>query len=88
MNRRQLMQSLAVAPLATALGSRLSSASQPATAAAVPAADRVIVISLDGVRTQEMFGGLDVAVARGDQWPRAVPSPLRTGRFGSFLKRP
>ena len=72
------MQSLAVAPLATALGSRLSSASQPATAAAVPAADRVIVISLDGVRTQEMFGGLDVAVLQHVLGPkrRAEEHPL------------
>ncbi|BCS35852.1 hypothetical protein TBR22_A50860 [Luteitalea sp. TBR-22] len=54
MNRRQLLQSLAVAPAAAALA-RPSFAQAPAGSAA----DHVIAISLDGVRTQEMFGGLD-----------------------------
>jgi hypothetical protein len=57
MNRRQLLHSIAAAPVLGAFASR--SSAQPAGGAA---ADHVIVISLDGVRTQEMFGGLDAGI--------------------------
>lgn len=63
MNRRQLLQSLTVAPVAASLAPRRATADrQRAAAAATGAAERVIVISLDGVRTQEMFGGLDATI--------------------------
>ncbi len=58
MNRRQLLQSLVATPVAVSMASRMARAQAPAGAAA----DRVIVISLDGVRTQEMFGGLDTTI--------------------------
>lgn len=57
MNRRQLLHSLVAAPLAGALAR--SSYAQVTTGAP---AERIIVISLDGVRTQEMFGGLDTTI--------------------------
>src|SRR5205807_3353421 len=47
------------------VGSRLASAPAPQTAAPdAHAADNVILITLDGVRTEEVFGGLDVDVLR------------------------
>jgi hypothetical protein len=58
MNRRQLLHTIAAGPLAGALTTR----SRAQAAQAPGAADRLIVISLDGVRTQEMFGGLDVDI--------------------------
>ena len=61
MNRRQLLQSIAAAPVAATRASRTTGAvTQPGNAGS--AADHVIVISLDGVRIQEMFGGLDTTV--------------------------
>jgi hypothetical protein len=69
MNRRELLQSLAVAPAAAALA-RPSFAQAPAGAAA----DHVIAISLDGVRTQEMFGGLDVDLLQAVLGPKKKAS--------------
>lgn len=52
--RRDFLHTLAAAPLAPALRR------QPGGPTPLPrAAERLIVISLDGVRVQEMFGGLD-----------------------------
>ncbi len=64
MNRRQLLQSLTVAPVAASLTplTHASSTTSAAAQAGTGTADRVIVISLDGVRTQEMFGGIDVSI--------------------------
>ena len=55
MNRRHCCDAVRDAALAAALARPTAR-----TGAWRAAADRVIVISLDGVRTQEMFGGLDV----------------------------
>ncbi len=62
MNRRQLLRSLATAPLAATAAAPLARAGQTPAPAPAGVAERVIVISLDGVRTQEMFGGLDLAL--------------------------
>lgn len=62
MNRRQLLRSLAATPLAAAMSAPAARAAQSPSPAAGGPAERVIVISLDGVRTQEMFGGLDEAI--------------------------
>jgi hypothetical protein len=56
MNRRQMLRALVATPVIATV-SRPSMAQTPGRVA-----DRVIVISLDGVRTQEMFGGLDVTI--------------------------
>lgn len=68
MNRRQLLQSITVAPVAASLASKAAIARQTPAGGA---ADRVIVISLDGVRTQEMFGGLDVTILQHVIGPKA-----------------
>lgn len=69
MNRRQLLHSLAAAPIAATMAPRAAHAAvQPAGAAA--AADHVIAISLDGVRTQEMFGGLDTTILQAVLGPK------------------
>lgn len=62
MNRRQLLLTLPTASIAAAMASRPSAAAQ-APPSDVPAR-HVVVISLDGVRTQEMFGGLDLEILR------------------------
>jgi hypothetical protein len=62
MNRRQLLQSLTVAPVAASLAPSVASARHTQARGEAGAAEHVIVISLDGVRTQEMFGGLDVEI--------------------------
>jgi hypothetical protein len=64
MNRRQLIRSLAVAPVAASFAR--PAAAQPASTHA----DHVVVISLDGVRTQEMFGGLDPAILQAVLGPK------------------
>ncbi len=63
MNRRQLLQSLVATPVAASFASRTAAAAQ-GQASTGGVAERVIVISLDGVRTQEMFGGLDTTILR------------------------
>jgi hypothetical protein len=83
MNRRQLLQSLAVTPVAASLvtdraAARAVQAAQSPAGTATGVAERVIVISLDGVRTQEMFGGIDGAILQhvlGDK-QRADDHPL------------
>jgi hypothetical protein len=54
--RREFLASMAAAPLAPGL---ISHAAQPRASAA---ADRLVVVSLDGIRQEEMFGGLDRAI--------------------------
>ncbi len=76
MNRRQLLQSLAVAPVAASFSTGRAAAGQrqvapPGAAASSGVAERVIVISLDGVRTQEMFGGLDPTILQHVIGPKA-----------------
>lgn len=65
MNRRQLIRSLAVAPVAASFAR-----TAVAQTTSAPHADHVIVISLDGVRTQEMFGGLDPAILQAVLGPK------------------
>lgn len=78
MNRRQLLQSLAATPIAASFSSSRAAAGQPARPAAGAPADHVIVISLDGVRTQEMFGGIDAEILQHVLGPkkRAAEHPL------------
>jgi hypothetical protein len=79
MNRRQLLQSLSVAPMAASLVSRPEAATgQTPVTTSTGVADRVIVISLDGVRTQEMFGGLDATILQHVLGPKvaAADHPL------------
>jgi len=57
-DRRDFLRALAGAPLIThALAS--PGAAHGRAAQAAPAADRLVVVSFDGVRTEEIFGGLD-----------------------------
>ena len=74
MNRRQILRSLLATPMAASLA-RWSFAQAPAAPA-----EHVIVISLDGVRTQEMFGGLDLTIFRHVLGPKkkAETHPLYT----------
>lgn len=71
MNRRQLLHSLTVAPVAASLAPTVVSARNAQARAGTGAAERVIVISLDGVRTQEMFGGLDPTILQHVLGPKA-----------------
>ena len=50
------------------------------TAAAEPAAERyVILVTLDGVRTQDLFGGMDPVIANA---PEAQSGAVFVGEFG------
>jgi hypothetical protein len=44
----------------------VGSAAQPATGQS-PAAPAVVLVTLDGARIEEMFGGLDLSVRRGSR---------------------
>lgn len=62
--RRKFLGAMAAAPLAAMpahAASRTSRRTQPSAAATTSArqAERLVVVSLDGVRVQEIFGGLD-----------------------------
>ena len=59
MNRRQLLHTMAAGPLAAVVANHTRA---EAAVQSAGAAERLVVISLDGVRTQEMFGGLDADI--------------------------
>ena len=59
MNRRQLLHTMAAGPLAAVVANHTRA---DAAVQSAGAAERLVVISLDGVRTQEMFGGLDADI--------------------------
>ena len=92
--RRHLLRALAAAPLAPVLATaaapaagRIAPAQAQASRPASPAsgvAERLVVISLDGVRTQEMFGGLDPSLLQA-QYPK---QPVAEHRLYTRFWRP
>ena len=79
MNRRQLLHTMAAGPLAAVVANHTRA---EAAVQSAGAAERLVVISLDGVRTQEMFGGLDgdTPASQGTTADNSKTIPIEPGR--------
>src|SRR5690606_13687286 len=76
---RTMRRRLAVLVLAV-LATALLSAVQPSVTAQAPPARNVILVTLDGARTQEIFGGLDLDVLRSTLREGETPESTRVYR--------